>query len=911
MKRIPLLAVARCAPIILIGMLATGLPFAERAHASGRPPSVLHPYTRESRSGTYALHVNPSDWLGRGPADYRFTKQGVTVWSGTLDFTLWDCEIANSGHVAGYAYSLGEDGLSEQGYLAGCGTFSTIIMSPSGEAIHQETHARQRSKWSQRLPDPNCEGVFLVEPADRVVWWVADADWSRGIDQWWVYEMSSGKRVATAYPQTLMAAAAGKPCRTLMTAKAIPSTTYILTHGVIADDACGRGGVFMLVDAAGTPFWSLVLNGDYTFPDDPDRQEEVWEALWDTGGILNVTPDRTFDVPHVKAGQRVSFEIVPQPEGAWQVREIGRTPYVWPPKDEPRPVFECPEFPLRSAGTFALAGVPGRIPSPLRDLCAFDFDAEGRICALRYGAGETPAWVQLTQDGAVLSELPMRDIALPEGPVFAGPSHVGGRRFLTSVSTEKVGDTARFFMVDFATDQVRELCITNCPSVKKIAGFPDGRFVVLTYRNIKHEAMRGLFCFDREGREMWKREESGYGDQPDELLSPQDVTRYKGDSVAVLDNIRHTIQIYDRAGKFERVVDLRKAWGREPNYPVGLAADTDDGFLLYDFNARPNFLKLGADGAIRQAAVARLADGRPIAVEHRFVCSPGGDIWTSDGDALLRLAANGVADRLLGVASAQDILYEGSCATVGPDDRLYIADKKSHVVHVFDAAGKPVGRCIPDVADMTEYAHVTHIAVSPDRQVYVQMGGHKDGYAHFDEHFSRIGMVTNVFDPITETWCFQPSNHLAWVLGYNDVFLVQDRRSEGVRRISRRADGRWLEYLNSAAVAPDGSLAVASRSQSREVAISLYTAAGEPLTTFAVPLGMGIQRTMAYTGRHVLALTDDRMVVFASDGRVAGCMRLPQVEEGAEWSGPFCAAQGREIWLIELQSLKVFRWAAP
>jgi len=52
-------------------------------------------------------------------------------------------------------------------------------------------------------------------------------------------------------------------------------------------------------------------------------------------------------------------------------------------------------------------------------------------------------------------------------------------------------------------------------------------------------------------------------------------------------------------------------------------------------------------------------------------------------------------------------------------------------------------------------------------------------------------------------------------------------------------------------------------------------------------------------------------VVFASDGRVAGCMRLPQVEEGAEWSGPFCAAQGREIWLIELQSLKVFRWAAP
>jgi hypothetical protein len=421
----------------------------------------------------------------------------------------------------------------------------------------------------------------------------------------------------------------------------------------------------------------------------------------------------------------------------------------------------------------------------------------------------------------------------------------------------------------------------------------------------------GLFCLGRDGQLLWAREKGGYGGAPDDLLSPKDVARYGTNTFAVVDNIRNTIQVFDLNDKLDRVIDLRKVWGREPSYPTDLAADVDNGFLLYDFDARSNFLRLGADGAIRFAGVPRLADGRPIPVRNGFVCSPQGAVWTCDGEALIRLTTNAVADRVLGVAPAQNVLYEAECAAVGPEDRVYVADRKSHVAHVFDASGRPLGICVPKTEDLTENTRVTHIAVSPDRQVFLQMGICNDGYLHFDEHFKRVGVATNAIDPISQTWCFQPSNGVAWMVGYNNVYLVRGARQEMVRRVSRRADGRWLEYPEAAGVAPDGALAVASRSQSRESAINIYSPAGEPVSTFTVPFQVGYRGGLAYNGRHVFVADNDGVVVFKVDGTSIGKARLPWKAQDSDWAGPFIASGGREIWLVELGALRVFRFSAP
>ena len=76
MKRIPMLAA------VLIGL------FGRDADAFNVRIEYLHPTSHVSASGEYALFVDPSDIMGSGPADYRLTRHGETVWTNRFPFSL-------------------------------------------------------------------------------------------------------------------------------------------------------------------------------------------------------------------------------------------------------------------------------------------------------------------------------------------------------------------------------------------------------------------------------------------------------------------------------------------------------------------------------------------------------------------------------------------------------------------------------------------------------------------------------------------------------------------------------------------------------------------------------------------------------------------------------------------------------
>ena len=58
---------------------------------------------------------------------------------------------------------------------------------------------------------------------------------------------------------------------------------------------------------------------------------------------------------------------------------------------------------------------------------------------------------------------------------------------------------------------------------------------------------------------------------------------------------------------------------------------------------------------------------------------------------------------------------------------------------------------------------------------------------------------------VSQDWYFQPEGPLCWIVGDEDVFLVKDLQNV-VRKISRRADGMWLERPSTLGVAPDAPL---------------------------------------------------------------------------------------------------------
>jgi sugar lactone lactonase YvrE len=893
MKTAKISALLFASVLILSGMTA----------AMEGPPPILNPTVHVSPSSVYSLEVNPSDLHGRGSADYRFTKNGETVWARQLPFTLWEVEVANSGYVAGYAYCEGWRGFFRKGYRSGEGTFIVVILSPQGKVVAKDSYRREGSRFRDTPPNPLAKGIIIDESSNRTVVRIADPDINHGVEQWWIYDLHRGKRIKTLEPRSRMGF--GEQRLSILKAKAVPSTPLILVHWWKYDES-RLGGVFTLVDGEGKPVWELKLDDDYNFPADEKQEDEVREMIWKRGGILSVGTNGVFALHLVKDRLKVDFAVTKEVNGGWQVSKVGQSPYEWrqPAKSAP----STPLQPLRKLGTTTLSFAGPTEKPAIRDLEGFDFDPTGKICALRASRESPPCLLSLSQDGKILKELSLPVDRMPERVKFSCPANVGEERFVVSVSDESIGGLAQWFLADFKEGAVKKITNAVCPCVDAVAGFPDGRFVALTSRHSKYTITDGLFLFDPAGNLIWSKEQDGYSGKPDDLLSPEDITRYGTNEIAVLDNIRHTIQVFSTQGALVRTLDLEKVWGREPNYPTDIAADCDGGFIVYDFNAKQTLLRLDAMGAIRSAAVPLLANSRPFRVADGIQRSPQGALWASDGDSLFRLSTNAIVDLTLGEPSIPSILSSPGCVEIGPGDRVYVADRRSHVVHVFDSTGQRLGCCIPSPADLTETSSVRQIALSPAGHVYLKLDMSEEGYLHFASDLNRVGWMKLDADSVSQEWHFQPTNELCWVVGYNDVFLVKHLRKI-VQKISRRADGHWLEYPDAAAVAEDGSIAVLAFGQGAR-SVSIYGATGEARSTFSAPLER-FESSIAFDGRLVYLRRESDVLCFGADGAELGAFTLGPDPETHNWMGPFLAAKGRELWFISTTGLTIHRYAAP
>ena len=889
--------------ILLVAEIFISVCGTASAEKLGSSPT-LNPTTHVSLSGEYSLFVKPTDRLGRGPADYRFTKGGETLWEQRLPFTLWAFGVTDSGHVAGYAYTHGLEGFSGGGDTAGRGDFVVVVLSPKGAVIAREVHPREDSRFLHESPNPLAEGLMIDELGKRMIVRIKDADSNKHIEQWWIYDMASGQRTATLEPQR---PAGGNEAHALiLAARAVPGTPLILVHWWMSDFP-RVGAVFTLVDPQGNTVWSLHLDEDYSVPADEKKEDDIRAMISKEGAILDVRANGAFDLCFVKDQLRVSYVVAQQSPGKWDVKQTGQAPLaVQRPPSQPA---SFPALTLQKLGETTLSTRMTQNDRPIHDLAAFEFDPEGRICALRAG----PGLLLLSQEGKVVRELQLPAQQIPGVVRYSNPANVGHGRFVVSVSSAAIGGVAQWFLADFDAGTVKTLDIQACPTVDAVAGFADGRFAALTTRHEKYTMTSSIFFFDPDGKLLWQKEQHGYSGKPDDLLSPQDIAPYGADAIAVLDNIGGTIHIFDRKGHFQRAINLEKTWGRKPSHPTDIAPDRDGGFLVYDFQAKQTLVRLDGNGAIRFESVPRLADGRPFRVRDGVKCSPQGDLWTSDGDSLFRLSADSTVDLVVGQEPTPSSLSEPCCMEVGADDRIYVGDRRTKTVHVFNSSGNAVGQCIPHADDLTEMSQVNHIAVSREGDIYISLDfPSTNKYLHFRknmtrEDWARIDVEKDV--PSFQQWYFQPSTDLCWIVGYEDIFLVRNLR-ETVRRITQRSDGRWLEHPATAAVAADGALVVLTSGQAGALSVNTYRANGDAQTTFDVP-SEWLGARLAYDGQHIFGLVRSTVFVLGVDGRALGRFALPAEAENVEWHGPYVAAQGKEVWFINGRDMKLHRYSIP
>jgi hypothetical protein len=876
----------RCVRLFVLGALAAAA-FAHPA-AAQRFPEPLDPATYTSPNGKFTLTVDPSDIYGRYAGSYRVVRDGKEVWAKTLPFTFCKAAITDTGVVVGFAYTLGEHGFGEKPDEPRPGDLVVAIIDPAGKLRLKQATKRQESRMLHAVPFPTAHGLVVDGPNDRLI--VRVNDYDRNSEIWWTYRLSSGAILEKRTPLNAMRDA--EPDRWILDAKLVPGTPLVLLHWWRYDGNVGAR--YTLVDPAeeAKPVWSLVLAGDYTRKRET-AQDKLQNWIREHGGILRADQPNQFDLFVAAESKRVTFAVRREQGGPWKVSEVGRALFVYDPP--PKPEAAAPiGGPLKELPPIALQVRRATDPSPIRDVRGFALDGKGRIAFIREDE-KASRFLLVDQAGKQL-----RDLLLPANPEsdkthWSGHCWVGGNHFIVTLSEIGREGKAKAWWVDVESGKVEPIPGFDCPSIKRIVGAADGRFVVLASLFQKYTIETTVAGYDAKGRRQWTRRDDDNDKSLGSLFSVEDVALSADGEVIVLENIVHQLKVFDLDGGFHRSVYLEKTWNRKPEYLSHINADVDGGCVVEDF-AKPRFIRTKRDGTVRESLDPKYADGRAIGNVFDMQPDGKGGFWICDGHSVLRLNDKGVVERILGAAPSADRLERIASIAIDSRGRIDAVDSRTGSIQVFDPSGKLLHVCRTKPTDFSSEIHFPTLSIDDKGDVYLglsdgMLSRERGPYAHFSAEGKRLEDVTFPSSDCS----IQPKSGAIVEKRFEDV-QIADATGKTLRIINRRPDGHWLANPHAVAFAPDGSMAVvAQRMGLLPPTVNLYKPNGDPIRTIELPNSAGPFPPIAYNGRRLIVAGEDALLIFDATGQTHFRGKPPvQVAKGMYYH-PYILPGGHEL----------------
>jgi hypothetical protein len=96
-----------------------------------------------------------------------------------------------------------------------------------------------------------------------------------------------------------------------------------------------------------------------------------------------------------------------------------------------------------------------------------------------------------------------------------------------------------------------------------------------------------------------------------------------------------------------------------------------------------------------------------------------------------------------------------------------------------------------------------------------------------------------------------------------------------------------------------------------EASLNTYGPSGDSQATFILPAGFSPFSRFAYDGRHVFLKNKNSIFIFRPDGSPAGTFSLDTKTVENDWSGPFLAAEGKELWFFDRKQKAIQKYAIP
>jgi hypothetical protein len=819
------------------GVLAT---FALMLSPDAAFARVLQPATYTSPSGAFTLGIDPQDRSGDGSAIYTLRQSGTVVWSGNKAFALREAIVADDGSVGGYAYADAASGREHN--------FIVAVIDPTGVVRTEDRTLRESSHYLHTDADPKAAGVFLDPTGNRFI--VRVTDRNSGPEAWWVYRLGDGRKELVFKPLDRMSDS--KPLHDLIAARPVAQTPLTLVQWYRYDsDPDFRPGIvgtrFVLIDEMFREVWSLDLPDDFVVGSGQEAQQALLRDVTEGGTILATSRPGRFEVRKVGSGTRMVFSVEPASAAPhrWRVQETGTTSYV---PDVAAAPSTHDERPLRKLGEIRL-GNAGADESPIRDVGRFAIGEGSRFAfsdACGCGTHATPDALLIVDDKARL----VRRVPLPAWPEEKSyADHVAwiaGNRWLVTSSPSDRDAKSVAVVVDGDTAAATPLVGFVAPEITSLAAASDGSFYALVETWSGNSPTEGLLAFNGAGQPRWHI--GGNFSDESNVFSAQGVTVTTAGEVVVLENVTDKLKVYAADGAFRRSIDLEKAWGRKPNYPSEIVAGASGSIFVNDFHGSPSIVHMSTDGKVLGQFNPLHASGSVVDIRGGIANAPDGSIWSTDGQAFMRLDARGRVDRIVGGAPDADVLGDIDDLFVRSDGMLYAADVRTSAIHVFDASGKALHVCRPGMSDYADGHDLDSLTTTDGGDVYASRKaspeiGHPE-FLHYDAKGRRLGVEALDIDHISQKWIAQPESARRWVLGYENVFLV-DFDDKVVRRIERDGQRHWLLGPGPASVAADGSLALVSANaivqdvenghRDGYGSVTIYSASGEALSSWPGP----------------------------------------------------------------------------
>ncbi|MCW1922721.1 hypothetical protein OKA05_09165 [Luteolibacter arcticus] len=883
----------------LLSLLAGLLPWTASASIGELP--ILHVETYTSPSAKWRLEVDPTNREGSGPGHYRMTHEGKVAWETELPVTLHHATVTDTGITAGFGYSHGTLGFVNGN---GPGTLNTLLIDPRGSVLLDDAIPRDAPRPPDTAPIPNASDIIFIPEADRFVlrFWHAFLK-----ESWRTYELSTGKKLDTF--DLHATTQAPEAARFIIDARPLHGLPLILVQWWYSDEDSGT--LFSLVDLQGKPVWSLPLPRDYTIPGDEKAEDRLHDEIQSDSAILSIGEAGTFTLRLVAEAVQADYHVTRDgnTDPGWKVSRVSNKPYTPPKKEDdeekpapaPEAAIAVPQ--LTPLGAFELQDRP--TSGAIRGIDEFAFDPEGRIGFLRREPDNAITFVLVDTKATVLAEIPLpKQKADSTAEYHIAP--LSTTRWILTDSTSDPGAKARAWWLDVGKRSLDEIAGFDAPAINAVRATPDGGFVALATRHQEFSSTDYIIRFDATGKQAWTHEASS-DKKPATLLSPEDLTVTTRGEIAVLDNIRNQIKWFALDGNHLRTTELEQAWKRKPDYVTNITPDTAGGVIVQDFESTPPFVRMRPDGTVVNELTPKRPDGRVIDAYVGLRAAPDGTLWACDGDAFIQLSDQGAALRDIGSTADDDTLGDIAAVTADAAGSLYAIDRRTAAVHVFSPDGAKLRVCKPAKDDFSTNTWLTHLTVTNDGGVLVQMDSNDEGerYLAFGPDGSRKGIKRLGLDDIKEEWYCQPATGNTLVLGYDAAHLV-DPAGKQLEKIERQADRRWFEYLSGAAFAGDGSFVINSSSQRlRENHLTFFDPTGKPLTTVRAQTD-GHARLGGYTGRHITLAAERVVRIHDRNGKVIAT--TPKTDENIMH---ILARGGKELWVIGLVSHAVTRYEMP